>query len=88
MDDGWAIVQDRESCRIKALAVSGHLHNAGFVVNDIWEPTQILDLIGITWNSAPGTLKIVERRIDKIINTINHNNNNNNNNFIYIALIS
>ena len=74
--------------KVVALSPGGHLYNAGFVVNDIWEPTQILDWIGITWNSAQGTLKIVERRIDKIINTINHHDNNNNNNFIYIALIS
>ena len=73
LDDGWAIVQDRESCRIKALAVRGDLYNAGFVVNEdksVWEPTQVLDWLGITWNSALGTLKIVERRIVKIINTM------------------
>ena len=75
LDDDWAIVQDRESCRIKALAVRGDLYNAGFVVNEdksVWEPTQVLDWLGITWNSALGTLKIVERRIVKIINTIDH----------------
>ena len=41
-----AIVQDsRESCRIKAQAVSGDLYNAGFVINkekSVWEPTQLL----------------------------------------------
>ena len=75
LDDGWAIIQDRESCRVKALAVRGHLYNAGFVVNEeksVWEPTQVLDWLGVTWNSALGTLKIVERRIIKIMNTINH----------------
>ena len=79
LDDGWAIVQDKESCRVKALAVRGDLYNADFVVNEeksVWEPTQVLDWLGITqgitWNSALGTLKIVERRIIKIINTINH----------------
>ena len=75
LDDDWAIVQDRESCRIKALAVRGDLYNAGFVVNEdksVWEPTQVLDWLGITWNSALGTLKIVERRILKIISTIDH----------------
>ena len=52
------------------------MHNGGFVVNEdksVWEPTQVLDWLGITWNSALGTLKIVERRIVKIINgTIDH----------------
>ena len=75
LDDGWAIVQDSDSCRIKALAVRADLYNAGFVVNEdksVWEPTQVLDWLGITWNSALSTLKIVERRIVKIINTIDH----------------
>ena len=66
LDDGWTIVQDRESCRVKALAVKGDLYNTGFVVNEdksVWEPTQVLDWLRITWNSALGTLKIVERRI-------------------------
>ena len=31
-----------------------------------------MDWLGITWNSALVTLKIVERRIVKIINTIDH----------------
>ena len=60
-----------------ALALRGDLYDAGFVVNEdksVWEPTQVLDWLGtcITWNSAPGTLKIVKRRIVKIINTIDH----------------
>ena len=75
MDDGWAIVQDRESSRIKARAVRADLCNVVFVVNEdksVWEPTQVLDWLGITWNSALGTLKIAERRIVKIINSIDH----------------
>ena len=69
LDDGWAIVQDREVCRIKARAVRADLCNAGFVVNEdksVWEPTQVLDWLGITWNAALGT------RIVKIINSIDH----------------
>ena len=75
LDDCWAIVQDRESCRVKALAVRGDLYNTGFVVieeKSVWEPTQVLDWLDIAWNSALGTLKTVERRIIKFINTINH----------------
>ena len=47
--------------------------NAGFVINEeksVWEPTQVLDWLGITWNYLLGTLKIVDRRIVKITNTI------------------
>ena len=51
LDDGWAIIQDRESCRIKAHAIRGDLYNAGFVSNEeksVREPTQVLDWLGIT----------------------------------------
>ena len=73
LDDGWAFVRDRESCRFKALDVRVDFCNAGFVVNEdksVWEPTQALDWLGISWNSVLGSLEIVERRIVKIINTI------------------
>ena len=69
LDDGWAIVQDREKCRINARAVREDLCNAGFIVN---EDKSVWDWLGITCNSALGTLKIVERRIVKIINSIDH----------------
>ena len=73
LDDGWATVQDKDRCRATAQAVRRELYAAGFVVNEeksVWEPTQVLDWLGITWNSLLGTLKIVDRRITKIINTM------------------
>ena len=75
LDDGWAIVQDRKSCHIKARAARVDLCHTGFVVNgdeSVCEPTQALNWLGIILNSVLGTLKIVERRIVKIINTIDH----------------
>ena len=63
----------RESCRIKVRDVRTDLCNAGFVVNEdnsVWEPSQALDWLGITWNFVLGSLEIVERRIVNIINTI------------------
>ena len=73
LDDGWSIVEDKEGCLVKAQSVRRDLNSAGFVVNEeksVWEPTQGLDWLGITWNSLLGTLKIVDRRITKITNTI------------------
>ena len=49
------------------------MYSAGFVINEeksVWKPSQVLDWLGITWNSLLGTLKIVDRRITKITNTI------------------
>lgn len=73
LDDGWAIVEDKEGCLVKAQSVRRDLYSAGFIVNEgksVWEPTQVLDWLGITWNSLLGTLKIVDRRITKFTNTI------------------
>ena len=58
---------------ITAQAVRKDLSRAGFITNDeksVWEPTQTLNCLGITWNSVLGTLKIVNRRITKILCTI------------------
>ena len=73
LDDGWAIVEDKEGCLVKAQSVRQDLYSAGFVINEeksVWEPSQVLDWLGITWNSLLGTLKIADRRITKITNTI------------------
>ena len=73
LDDGWAIVQDKEGCLITAQSVRRDLCNVGLVINEeksVWEPTQVLDWLGITWNSLSGTLKIVHRRMEKVSNTI------------------
>ena len=54
-------------------AVRQDLYSVGFVVNEeksVWEPSQVLDWLDITWNSLLGTLKIVDRRITKITSTI------------------
>ena len=51
LDDGWGTVQDREDCRATALAIRNDLGSAGFIVNDeksVWEPTQVLNWLGIT----------------------------------------
>ena len=51
------------------------MYNTDYVINrekSVLEPSQLLDWLGITWNSALGTLKILETRIVKIINTIDH----------------
>ena len=73
LDDGWGIEKDRQVCSAVAEAVKADLDKAGFVSNDeksVWEPCQRLDWLGITWDSARGTIEIVERRIDKITSTI------------------
>jgi hypothetical protein len=73
LDDGWALHKDLQLCQSHSHTVRQDLLHAGFVPNDeksTWEPTQILDWLGLQWNSLKGTLSIVQRRVSKILDTI------------------
>ena len=73
LDDGWGIEKDRQVCSSIAKVVKTDLGEAGFVTSDeksIWEPCQRIDWFGVTWDSARGTIGIVDRRFAKILSTI------------------
>ena len=73
LDDGWGIEKDSQVSSIVADAVRTDLFKAGFVTNEdksVWIPSQRLDWLGITWDSASGTIEIVDRRVTKITSTI------------------
>ena len=73
LDDGWGIEKNSQMCGVVANAVRADLFKAGFVTNEdksVWIPCQRLDWLGITWDSARGTIEIVDRRVVKIMNTI------------------
>ena len=73
LDDGWAIERDRQVCSSVSKAVKADLSEAGFITNDeksTWEPCQRIDWLGLTWDSALGTIEIVDRRCAKILATI------------------
>ena len=73
LDDGWGIEKDSQVCGVVANAVRADLSEAGFVTNEdksVWIPCQRFYWLGITWDSARGTIEIVDRRVVKITNTI------------------
>ena len=73
LDEGWGIEKDSQVCSIIADAVRADLSKAGFVTNEdksVWIPSQRLHWLGITWDSARGTIEIVDRRVTKITSTI------------------
>ena len=75
LDDGWLIEKNKEKCRCIAQSVQKDLISAGFIPNEeksIWETTQVIDWLGITWDTQKGTICIIERRIAKIKDTINN----------------
>ena len=60
-------------CSIVADAVRTELSKARFVTNkdkSVWIPCHRLAWLGITWDSARGTIEIVHRRVAKITSTI------------------
>ena len=73
LDDRWGIEKDSQVCGVVANAVRADLSRAGFVTNEdksVWIPWQRLNWLGITWDSARGTIEIVDRRVVKITNSI------------------
>ena len=59
LEDGWGTEKDSQVCSIVADAVRANLSRAGFVTNEgtsVWIPCQRLYWLGITWNSARGTV--------------------------------
>lgn len=70
LDDCWAIERDREVCSSISKAAKTDLGDeADFSTNDeksIWKPCQRIDKLGLTLDSARGTIEIFERRCAKI----------------------
>ena len=60
-------------CGVVANAVRADLSKAGFVTNEdksVCKPCDRLDWLGITWDSARGTIEIVSRMVVETTNTI------------------
>ena len=68
LDDGW-ICDDLIACQNISLRVQSDLENAGFLVNQgksQWEPVQILDWLGFTWNLRDGFIDIPGHKIENL----------------------
>jgi hypothetical protein len=65
LDDGWLIDSDRDTCAVLATNIWSDLRKSGFITNDEksqWCPSQVLEWLGIIWNTINGTITISERR--------------------------
>lgn len=68
LDDGLDFEETIEKAEYAAHHIRGDLFAAGFVVAEeksIWDPTQIMEWLGIKWNSINGTISIADKRITK-----------------------
>ncbi|XP_045208922.2 uncharacterized protein LOC123560830 [Mercenaria mercenaria] len=73
LDDGWGTNKTYDLTLSDSVFVKKSLIEAGFVINDeksIWVPAQILEWIGICWNSVDFSISIPSRRVNDCILTL------------------
>ncbi len=75
LDDGWLIESDQDTCSILSKNIKSDLDESGLISSDPkcqWEPCQIIEWLGLVWNSIEGTIKLTDRRIQSIIDAIDN----------------
>lgn len=73
LDDGWSFNEDYEEGLRQSIHIRSDLFKAGIiwsVKKSNWTPCQEVEWLGLVWNSDFGTLKVAERRITKIKDSI------------------
>ena len=73
LDDGWLIECIYENCLALAKTIRCDLVNSGLICNvdkSVWVPCQIIEWLGIVWNSRDGCISISEKRITNILQFI------------------
>jgi len=73
LDDGLLIEYEENACRSLSRNIKSDLNSSGFITNDeksTWEPCQSIQWLGLVWNSEIGTIRITDRRVDNIAETI------------------
>ena len=73
LDDGWFIESNYSAACTLARQVYSDLKRSGFISNDeksVWTPCQRITWLGLVWDSTRGTIELTDRRIEKILNTL------------------
>ena len=73
LDDGWGIEKDKSICSLVSKNMQSDLQAAGLIANNEkcqWEPSQVVEWLGLVWNAKTGTICITENRIQNIIETL------------------
>ena len=69
LDDGWNFHRDLDQARLASRHVRSDLLKAGVVWSIkkcFWEPQREVEWLGMVWNAEHLTLKILERRVNKL----------------------
>ena len=67
------IDSDQVSCAALAVCVRSDLWKAGFITNDEksqWTPCQVIEWLGIVWDTIHGTIRISDRRLSSIADCV------------------
>lgn len=73
LEDGMFLERTAYVCKDVSQRIKRDLFCAGLITNEtksIWEAKQCIQWFGIVWDSARGTLRISDNRIDNIKKTI------------------
>ena len=73
LDDGLAFADTKTKCRDVAKSIQNVLSRAGFMVNEeksCFIPTQVIEWLGVIWDSREFSLSIPEIRIDDTLSSI------------------
>ena len=80
LDDGFLLDYTEGTCNLVAQKVKSDLRKSGFITNDvksIWTPCQVIQWLGIVWDSRCATISVSERRLqgisDAIVNIFERN---------------
>ena len=74
LDDGIAAAEGRDRCAQISQFVKASIQESGFICNEkksIWIPTQSMSWLGLVINTNNFTLKISQKRIDRVFTKIN-----------------
>ena len=67
------IDSDHDTCAVLATNVWSDLRKSGFITNDEksqWCPSQVIEWLGIVWDTINGTISISDRRENSIAKSI------------------
>lgn len=71
--DGWSTEYVYEHCLALVRTIQQDLLQAGIIYNpdkSVWIPCQIIEWLGLVWNSKEGHIGISERRVTNILTFI------------------
>ena len=73
LDDGMGGASDIGRAHLTSITVQNVLKSAGFLIAEDkcnWLPSHNVTWLGLEWNMAQGVIYVTERRITKLMNTL------------------